>query len=158
MQLNKEDDGNRKFILIEMEDKVAKDITTERIKRAIKKYNYNDGFEYCELDKPLFDAEGQIDESCSYEQLATYIYFTETFTNLDKKQIKKPFLSGYNETEYYLFFREKGKNKLNRTQLKQINKNDKLKVVYADQCLLDDETLEKHNIVFKQIPYEVKRY
>ena len=37
LQLNKEDNGNRKFILIEMEDGVAKDITAERIKRVIKK-------------------------------------------------------------------------------------------------------------------------
>ena len=57
LDLNKADNGNRKFILIEMEDKVAKDITAERIKRAIKKFEYQSDFEFCELDKPLFNEE-----------------------------------------------------------------------------------------------------
>jgi len=158
LDLNKEDEGNRKFILIEMEDKVAKDITTERIKRAIKKYDYNDGFEYCELDKPLFNEEGQIEEECEFEQLATYIYFTETNTNLDKKMINKHFIGEYNEIEYYLLFKEKGKNILNKDFLKKVSKDKKNKVIYADKCLIDDKILERHNIQFKQIPYEVKVY
>ena len=71
LDLNNEDGGNRKFILVEMEDEVAKDITAERVKKAIKKYDYKDGFEYCELSKPLFDEDGQIEESCDFKQFAT---------------------------------------------------------------------------------------
>ncbi len=158
LDLNKEDKGNRKFILVEIEDKVAKDITAERVKRAIKKYGYKGGFEFCELDKPLFNEEGQIEEECAFEQLATYIYFTETNTNLDKKAIGKHFIGEYNETEFYLLFKEKGKNVLNKDFLKKISKNNKKKVIYADKCLIDDKTLEKNKIQFKQIPYEVKIY
>jgi adenine-specific DNA-methyltransferase len=158
MQVNKEDSGERKFILIEMEDKVAKDITAERVKRVIKKYEYNDGFEYCELDKPLFNEDGQIEDECQFEQLATYIYFTETQTNIERKIISGNFIGEYGETEYYLIFKQKGKNVLNKDFLKRINKNSKKKVVYADKCLIDDKTLEKSNILFKQIPYEVKVY
>jgi len=158
LNLNKEDGGNRKFIHIEMEDKVAKDITAERVKRAIKKYDYKDGFEYCELDKPLFNEEGQIEEECEFEQLATYIYFTETNTNLDKKAIDKHFIGEYNEIEYYLLFKERGKNILNKDFLKKLDKDKKKKIIYADKCLIDDKTLERHNIQFKQIPYEVKVY
>ena len=44
LDLNKEDRGNRKFILVEMEDDVVKKITAERIKRAIEKFDYKDGF------------------------------------------------------------------------------------------------------------------
>ncbi len=158
LNLNKEDDGNRKFILVEMEDKVAKNITAERVKREIKKYHYKDGFEYCELDKPLFNEEGQIEEECSFEQLATYIYFTETNTNLDLKVIAKNLVGEYNETEFYLLFKEKGKNILNKDFLKKINKNTKKKIIYADKCLIDDGILEKLRIQFKQIPYEIKVY
>ncbi len=158
LDLNKEDGGNRKFILVELEDKVAKDITAERIKRVIKKYGYNDGFEFCELDKPLFDENGQINEDCTFEQLATYVYFTETNTNIDKNKISNEFIGEYNETEYYLLFNGKGKNVLDRNFLKKINKNEKKKVIYADKCLIDSRTLEKNKIVFKQIPYEVKVY
>jgi len=158
LQLNKEKNGNRRFIMIEMEDNVAKDITSKRIKTVIDNEKYNDGFEYCELDKPLFDENGQIEEECSFEQLATYIYFTETQTNLDKKQIDNNLIGEYKEIDYYLIFKEKDKNVLNKAFLKKVKKNDNKKVIYADRCMIDEDTLEKHNIKFKQIPYEVKVY
>ncbi len=156
LDLNKEDGGNRKFILVEMEEKVIKDITTKRIAKAIDKYGYEGGFEYCELDKPLFDENGKIDEECSFEQLATYIYFIESNTNLDKKSISKNYIGNYNNTEYYLLYKEKGKNILTKDFLKSINSNKNKKIVYADKCLIDEKNLIKHNIIFKQIPYEIK--
>jgi adenine-specific DNA-methyltransferase len=158
LDLNKEDGGNRKFILVEMEDEVAKDITAERVKRAIKKYDYKDGFEYCELSKPLFDEEGQIEDTCDFDQFATYIYFTETQTNIDPAKVSANYIGEYAEIEYYLIYKEKGENVLSKSSLKKLKKNDSKKVVYADKCLLDETTLEKYNVVFKQIPYEVKIY
>ena len=171
MQLNKEDKGERKFILIEIGEKLlepimvknlkinsTEEITRERIKRAIQNGKYNDGFEYCELDKPLFNEDGQIEEECSFEQLATYIYFTETNTNINKKLISDNLIGEYNDIEYYLLFKEKGKNILNKSFLKKLHKNDGKKVVYADKCMLDSKVLEVYNIQFKQIPYEVKVY
>ncbi|HEY4474062.1 MAG TPA: site-specific DNA-methyltransferase [Candidatus Paceibacterota bacterium] len=158
LDLNKEDGGNRKFILVEMEDAVAKNITTERVKRAIKKYDYKGGFEYCELDKPLFDENGQIEDSCDFKQFATYIYFTETQTNIDAKKIKGNFIGERGETEYYLLYKGKLQNDLDKSVLKIVSDTEKRKVIYADRCLLDDDIRAKHNIVFKQIPYEVKVY
>jgi len=158
LDLNKEDGGNRKFILIEMEDDIAKKITAERIKRAIEKYDYKDGFEYCELDKPLFDEKGQIEETCDFNQFATYIYFTETQTNIDKKQIDKNFIGEYGETEYYLIYKEKMKNILDKKFLIKLKKTKNKKVIYADFCMIDEDEMKKFNIQFKQIPYEVKVY
>ncbi len=158
LDLNKEDSGNRKFILIEMEDDIAKNITTERIKRAIEKFDYKAGFEFCELDKPLFNESGQISDECTFDQLATYIYFTETNTNIDTKEIAGNFIGNYDETEYYLLFKERGNNILSKEFIKKLQTNNKKKVIYADKCLIDERTLEKHKIQFKQIPYEVKVY
>lgn len=158
MQINKEDNGNRKFVLIEMEDKVAKEVTCERIKKVIALESYKEGFEFCELDKPLFNEEGQIDEECSFEQLATYIYFTETQMNLDKKQIERNFIGENENKEVYLIFKEKGKNILDKSFLKNLKKGNSKKIVYADKCLLDRDILAKNNISFKQIPYEVEIY
>lgn len=158
LDLNKEDGGNRKFILVEMEDGVAKDITAERVKRAIDKYGYKDGFEYCELSKPLFDEEGQIEDTCDFNQFATYIYFTETQTNIDPAKVSGNYIGEYAETEYYLIYKEKGENVLSKHFLKKLRKTNGAKVIYADKCLLDEATLEKHSIIFKQIPYEVKVY
>lgn len=158
MDLNKEDDGNRKFILVEMEDNIAKDITAERVKRAIKKYDYKDGFEYCELDKPLFNEHGQIEESCDFNQFATYIYFTETQKNIDMKEIDGNFIGEDGATEYYLVYKEPKQNVLDKSLIKKLRKTENRKVVYADRCMLDDDTLREFNLVFKQIPYEVKIY
>ena len=158
MNLNKGDGGNRKFIMVEMEDAVAKDITAERVKRAIKKNDYKDGFEYCELDKPLFNEDGQIDESCDFKQLATYVYFTETQTNINPKEIAANFIGELGETEYYLIYKSKDKNDLDKSFLKKLKATKNKKIIYADRCLLDEKVLQKHNIVFKQIPYEIKIY
>ncbi|MFA5303928.1 MAG: site-specific DNA-methyltransferase [Candidatus Nanoarchaeia archaeon] len=158
LDLNKEDGGNRKFILIEMEDDIARKITAERVKLAIKKYEYNTGFEFCELDKPLFNEFGDIDESCSFEQLANYIYFTETQTNIDKNKINGNFIGDYQNNKYYLLFKEKGTNILDKSFFEKIKNLKDNKIIYADKCLIDNEVLEKYNITFKQIPYEVKVY
>lgn len=150
--------GNRKFILVEMENDIAKNITAERVKRAIKKHDFKDGFEYCELDKPLFDEEGQIENTCDFDQFATYIYFTETQTNINPAKVSGNYIGEHGDIEYYLIYKEKGENVLSMGSLKKLKKNDSKKVVYADKCLIDDATLEKYNLVFKQIPYEVKIY
>lgn len=155
---NLDDDGKRKFILVEIDENIAKNITPLRVKKAIESYGYNGSFEFCELSKPLFNSEGQIEDECTFEQLAQYIYFTETQNNLEKKAIKGNFVGDNNTAEYYLLFKEKNKNVLNKVFLGTLNKNDKRKIVYADKCLLDEDTLLKHNIQFKQIPYEVKVY
>lgn len=158
LDLNKEDSGKRRFILVEMEDKVVKDITAKRVKRAIEKHEYNDGFEFCELSKPLFDENGQIEAECDFNQFATYIYFTETQTNIDLAKREDNFIGEHSDREYYLIYKEKDVNVLTKSFLKKLKKSDAVKVVYADRCLLDNDTLEKYNVVFKQIPYEVKVY
>lgn len=158
MELNKRDKGNRKFITIELESKIAREITSERIKRSINKYNYKENFEFCELDKPLFNEFGDIDDSCSYNQLASYIYFTETQTNIDKSKIKNNFIGEYQDINYYLLFKEKGKNTLDKRFFNKIKNVKNIKIIYADKCLIDQHILEKYNIIFKQIPYEVKVY
>jgi len=171
LDLNKEDGGNRKFILVELEKNIARDITAERVKRVAKGYSYkknngkavkvaglDGGFEYVELGQPLFNERGMINEKVSYIDMARYIFFTETHTNLEKTKIKENYLGEFNDYHYFLLFDGIGKNVLDRKFLKEIKQIKGDKVVYADKCLLDNEILEKHNIIFKQIPYEVKIY
>ena len=158
LDLNKQDGGSRKFIMVEMENGIAKDITAERVKRAIKKNGYQDGFEYCELSKPLFNEHGQIEDECDFDQFATYIYFTETQTNIDHARKQGNYIGEYGNTEYYLIYKEPGVNILNKSFLKKIKINEQKKVIYADSCALDEDTLAQFHIQFKQIPYEVKVY
>src|SRR3989344_3685617 len=156
MDLNKEDGHRRKFILVEMEDH-AKKIAAPRLKKNIEKNGYKDSFEYCELKKPLFNEKGQINEACSYDELASYIYFTETQTNIDKKKIRDPFVGESRDISYYLIYAGKNKNDLTRSALSKLKITGQA-VIYADRCLVDEEDLKKNGIIFKQIPYEIKIY
>jgi len=172
LDLNKEDGGNRKFILVEMEKNIAKNITAERVKRVARGYSYKTGkgkavkvpglgggFEYVELGEPLFNKDGMISEAVSFEDMARYVYFTETRTNLEKKNIKGNYLGEFGGNHYFLLFDGIGKNILNRKFLKELKLHKgENKIIYADKCLLDEEVLEKHQIIFKQIPYQVKIY
>lgn len=157
LDLNAEDGGTRKFILIEMEDRVANKITAARVKKSISKHKYNAGFEYCELAKPLFNGKGQINEDCTYDELASYIYFTETQTNIDKQNIDSPFIGESDSTSYYLLYTGKNKNDLTREVMTKLKVSGQT-VIYADRCLVDEEKLRERGITFKQIPYEIKVY
>ena len=68
------------------------------------------------------------------------------------------YLGEFGGNHYFLLFDGIGKNILNRKFAQEIKKIAGRKVVYADKCLLDEEVLEKHQIIFKQIPYAVKVY
>lgn len=171
LDLNKEDGGNRKFILVELEKNIAKNITAERIKRVAQGYSYKTGkgktvkvpglgggFEYVELGGPLFDKDGMISKTVSFEDMARYVYFTETRTNLEKKNIQGNYLGEFSGAHYFLLFNGINENVLDRKFLKNLKAKDGRKIIYADKCLLDEEVLEKHQIVFKQIPYQIRVY
>jgi len=171
LDLNKEDGGNRKFILVEMEKDIARGITAERIRKVAKGYSYKKnggetvkvkglggGFEYVELGEALFNSNGMINDSVSFEDMSRYVFFTETHTNLDKNKIKGNYIGGFAEIHYFLFFDGIGKNILDRNSLKELKAKEGKKIVYADKCLLGEEILEKYQIIFKQIPYQIKVY
>jgi len=137
LSLNKEDGGNRKFILVELEKNIAKKITAERVKRVSRGYSYKTGkgkvvkipglgggFEYVELGEPLFNENGMINEKVSYSDMARYIFFTETHTNLENRNIKENYLGRYGDYHYFLLFDGIKNNILNRKFLKEIKKKD----------------------------------
>ena len=83
LNLNKQDGGTRKFILIEMED-YAESITAERVKRVMKGYGDKEGtggsFEYCELGQTLFIGANNeyLNEAVGIEKIRNYIWYSET--------------------------------------------------------------------------------
>jgi len=72
LNLNKQDNGNRKFILIEMEN-YAETITAERVKRVINGYADKEptggSFDYYTLGEPLFDENNNLNETVGIEKL-----------------------------------------------------------------------------------------
>lgn len=155
LELNKNDGGNRKFILIELEQKIAREITSERIRKVISESGGD--FEFCKLEKALFNERGQINEDCTYNELATYIYFTETQTNINKKNVEEPLIGDSRGVSYYLFYAGKNKNDLTREKISKLKLSGP-SIIYADRCLVDEDELKEKGIIFKQIPYEIKVY
>lgn len=161
LNLNKEDGGNRKFILIEMED-YAETITAERVKRVISGYADVAGtggeFDYYELGEPLF-VENNLNPKLPVEKIREYIYFMETKLRLpatDKKDNK--YLLGVNSgVAYYFFYNPKEDTELDYAFLKTIKTKADEYIIYADNCLLTTDFLQSKRITFKKIPREIPR-
>jgi site-specific DNA-methyltransferase (adenine-specific)/adenine-specific DNA-methyltransferase len=93
LKQNAEDGGNRRFILVEMDEHIAQNVTAERERRVSQGYtNAKDqsieglggGFQFCTLSKePLFTAEGQVRDDVKYAQLSEFVWFVETGTGLN---------------------------------------------------------------------------
>jgi adenine-specific DNA-methyltransferase len=160
LNLNKEDGGNRKFILIEMED-YAESITAERVKRVIKGYGDKEGtggeFSYYSLGEIVLDESG-INPNIPKDVLKEYIYFRETGKKLESnKKENEYFLGVHNDCGYYFFYEPKKTSALDFDFLKTIATKAKEYIIYADTCLLSDEVLEKYKIHFKKIPRDIPR-
>jgi site-specific DNA-methyltransferase (adenine-specific)/adenine-specific DNA-methyltransferase len=173
LSLNKDDGGNRRFILVEMEPVIAKTVTAERVRRVIEGYKnlkgeqvegLGGGFRFCELGESLFNKDGQIRDTVSFADLARHVYFTETGQPLPRERVtKSPFIGDHQGLGIYLLYNGilgdksvNGGNVLTRQVLAQLPKFSGQKVIYCAGNILGRERLRAEGIVVKQTPYEVK--
>lgn len=165
LDLNKQDGGNRKFILVEMMD-YADTITAERVKRVIDGYGEGNkaveglggDFSYYELGAPLFKEDKNLNEEVGEEEIRKYVYYMETKKPLDIAATDNPYLLGKNnDTAYYFYYKKDQITTLNHEFLSMINTKATEYVIYADKCVLAQEIMEKFNIVFKKIPRDITR-
>ena len=176
--LNKEDGGNRKFILIECEN-YADTITAERVRRVINgvenatNENLRDGlggsFTYCTLGEPIDEESMLTGENLpTYEDLAHYIAYTATGSALTSIKKRKDYCFGEtNDTRFYLIyeptleFLESNKSALNGERAEQIAKackaTGKKAYVYAPQKFISQKELTSMDITFCQLPYNIHR-
>ncbi|MDR0735547.1 MAG: site-specific DNA-methyltransferase, partial [Zoogloeaceae bacterium] len=88
LKQNAEDGGSRRFILVEMDKAIARNVTAERLKRVTEGYTntrgetvagLSGGFQFCRLSaEPLFTHDGAIRPDVSFAQLAEFVWFMET--------------------------------------------------------------------------------
>jgi site-specific DNA-methyltransferase (adenine-specific)/adenine-specific DNA-methyltransferase len=173
VQLNSQDKGHRRYILIEMESKIAREVTAERVRRVAEGYDnakgetiegLGGGFRYCELGEPLFYKTGKIREYVSFDDLARHVYFTETGEPLPReKKITSPYLGECRGVGIYLLYNgilgdktANGGNVLTRAVLAKLPKFDGQKVIYCAGCLLGRDRLQAERIIVRQTPYEIK--
>ncbi len=184
LNLNKQDGGNRKFILVEMED-YANDITAERVKRVAKGYGEGKkavegtggAFDYYELGLPLFDENENLNEAVGLAKIREYIWFSETRTSIydfgieelgleivdsdnQKSEIDNHqyFLGKKDGTVYYFIYENDQLTTLDFDALQLIKTKGEQYIIYADNCLLPKEFMAKKNIIFKKIPRDITRF
>lgn len=174
LELNKEDGGNRKFILVEQED-YANTITAERVRRIIKgiptskNQNLKDGlggtFSYFELG-PTIEMENILrgDNLPAYEEFARYIFYTATGQEFDPAVVNPAtgFIGETAGNELYMFYQPDiewlKRNALTLDGIKQMPPfKGKQRQVFAPMKFVDDETCAYNRISFCQLPYEIYR-
>ena len=167
MKKNKEDGGNRKFVLVELMD-YAETITAERVRKVITGYGEDKkakegmggSFDYYELGEPLFKNKEELNENIGIEKMREYIYYTETHEYLTRKQdAKYPYLLDYLDGTGYFFYYEPDKvTTLSHETLSIIPRKANHFLIYADLCNISKEQLAEMNITFKKIPRDINRF
>lgn len=169
LNLNKRDEGNRRFILCEMLD-YAENITAERVRCVMKGYGTGNnkvegtggGFVFCELGETIFDPKsGNLNDNADTEQIRQYVWFSETHTAYVKpKKDAHPYLLGRFQGNNYYFYYIKGEETcLDWDFLRTFGERDRAEmyIIYADRCVMTSDEMIKLNIRFKKIPRDIKR-
>ena len=164
LNLNKKDGGKRNFILVELSD-YAEDITAERVRRVSSGVpdagieGVGGAFDYYELGQPLFTSENRLNESVGEEKIREYIYYSETKNPLARPHKKGEYiLDTFNNVGYYFYYKPNDATVLSIDTLSIVTEEAESYVIYADICNLPESYMAKHNIVFKQIPRDIKQF
>jgi len=178
LALNKEDRGNRRFILVECED-YAEKTTAERIRRVIKgvrdandeslKNGFGGSFTFCELGDEI-NIENLLkgDKLPSYDELARYSFYTATGQTLDKVKHGADFFVGetanyrvhviYEPDREFLRSQESAFNMhLAERISKGLNGGKKTALVFATHKFMGQKDLSDMGIVYCQLPYAIHR-
>ena len=179
LDLNKEDGGKRKFILVECEDYADK-ITAERVRRVIKgvpaaknenlKKGLGGSFTYCSLGEEI-NAENMLRGKLpDYKQLAEYIFYTAAGKSFKADVQSGPpwFIGETKNYKFHLVYKPdleflKSKESALHSDLaetvRKFNKNSKkTSLVYAPASYITQKELSKnYNIQFCQLPYAVHK-
>ncbi|HPI63230.1 MAG TPA: site-specific DNA-methyltransferase, partial [Alphaproteobacteria bacterium] len=177
LDLNKEDGGNRKFILVEME-KYADDITAERVRRVIKgvptakdeklRQGLGGSFTFCKLGDEFNIEKILTGETLpKYEALARYVFYTATGKSLEGliKQTPDYFIGETDLYQIYLIYKpdiaflRSNESALNAKMVEAVaTKNSKKqKLVFASAKYMGQNELNAHHISFCQLPYAIHK-
>ena len=171
LKQNDEDGGNRRFIMVEMDENIAQDVTRERVKRVAEGYSnakgqtvegLGGGFQFCRLSaEPLFDADGQIRSDVKFAQLAEFVWFAETGTGFTGTA-DSPLLGVHEGRAIYLLYngilKDKsvgGGNVLTGPVFEVLPKFAGPKVIYAAANRMGARAA-REGVTFKQTPYALE--
>lgn len=162
LNMNKQDGGHRKFILVEMGD-YAENITAERVRRVINGYGEGNkavegtggGFSFYELGEALL-INGMLNPNAAEEKIRAYVYYTETRCALPAASENEKYLLGVHENHAYYFYYDADRmTTLNRAFLQTIQTRAEGYLIYADSNTLSAEDMARFHITFKKIPRDI---
>jgi len=163
----------RRYIGIEMGDHAVTHCVP-RLKKVIdgeqggvsKEVNWQGGggFRFYRLGETVFDEAGRINPAVKFRPLAAHVWFTETHLPLEFHGKKdSPMLGVHNGTAYYLLYNgilgdqsKNGGNVLTGKILAGLPPFGGPKVIYGELTTFGAQRLERENIIFKQVPYDIK--
>ena len=181
LSLNKKDDGNRKFILVECED-YADSITAERVRRVINgvpkssdklvQQGLGGSFTYYTLGESI-DIESLLtgDALPTFSSLAVYLLYTASGTSASHENFESQNEDGLfysnNHTNFYLLYKpdlvylRSNSAVLTGDRAKRISqanqKDGKNAVVFGAGKYIGQRELSKMDITFSQLPFEIFR-
>ena len=181
LKLNREDGGNRKFILIEMMD-YADSLTAERVRRAIGGYSgegkkvagTGGGFSYFEMGPTLFLDDGSVNPEAGRAALMAYLRRVELgaghsrFPGLaddatDGDAEDAAARSGAELSDIFIGEADgvscwlAAPDPLDFGFLRRIDRASERYVIWAESCSLDEGFLERKRITYKKIPRDIPK-
>ena len=145
IELNQENSGSRKFILIESMN-YCESITAERVRRI-------DGeFSFYELGDPIF-IDGELNSNLSRDLFRRYLFYSETKKEIPPMNPDESTLLGINDgIAYHLIYGD-----LNFNSLAQIKTRAESYIIFAESCMIDQLDLDRLKIYFRKIPRDIRR-
>ena len=176
LKLNARDGGNRRFIMIEMED-YAETITAERVRRVVTGYGegtravqgLGGGFSYYAVGDPMFQPDENLNEAVGTAAIRSYVAYSEGIPPADRANgdsPHSPYLLGLNRETAWLFHYEPERaTSLDMDFLASLRfggntgaSKPGTVIIYADRCLLSKAFMTQHGIIFKKIPRDITRF
>lgn len=173
LEINKQEDGNRKFILVELED-YADRITAERVRRVMKgvpsakeelvKAGLGGSFSFFELGDPI-ETTGILkgDKLPSYLELARYVFYTATGEEFDESKLDeaKQFVGSSSHYDVYMLYKpdieylKQTALTLNMARDLREKAGTRPLLVFAPTKYVETGELDELKIDFCQLPFEI---
>ena len=179
LEQNREDGGNRQFILVEMEPKIARKITSVRLERVSEGYTYEQKgklqhvfgtggtFSYYHVGE-TFSEQQEI----AFSEMAQLLFFKETGTPMavdtvlslvegDRpsygtcnatERYKRSFLGSADGVGVYLL---NINDVLTEELINRLPRHDGSKIIHCGKTQLTEATLKQMGITFRQMPYNL---
>jgi adenine-specific DNA-methyltransferase len=165
---NRDDGGNRRFILVEMESSITETVTVPRLRHSVQQVS-GSGYRFCKLGDTLFDSDGNVGTEVTFSDLAAHIFFCDTGSPIPRRADgASPLIGVFQNRAIYLLFSPhsmgfpatKSVNVLTATVMASLPKPypefSGTGVVYGEGCTVPDDRLTTAGITFRQIPYQIE--